>query len=102
MSKTPKLCKQGKLAYVRIHGRKIYLGTHGTAETQREYHRVIAEFHAHASAPPKDKNSITLDELCLRFLEDKKIKVSSTQWDNYKNLVEIVLTITIKSLQSNF
>jgi integrase len=92
MSKTPKLCKQGNLAYVRIHGRKVYLGIYGTAEAQREYHRVIAEFHAHAAAPPRNKDSITLDEICLRFLEDKKTKVSTTQWDNYKNLVEILLT----------
>ena len=58
MSKTPKLCKQGNLAYVRVHGRKIYLGTHGTPEAQREYHRVIAEFHANASVPPKDKKDV--------------------------------------------
>ena len=60
MSKTPKLCKQGNLAYVRIRGRKIYLGIHSTPEAQREYHRVIAEYHANASAPPRDKKSITL------------------------------------------
>ena len=92
MSKTPKLCKQGNSAYVRIHGRKIYLGIHGTPEAKREYHRVIAEYHANASAPPKDKKSITLDELCLRFLEDKKDKISAKQWGNYKSLIEILLS----------
>ena len=92
MSKTPKLCKQGNLAYVRIHGRKTYLGIHGTAEAQREYHRVVAEYHANASAPPRDKKGITLDELCLRFLEDKKDKISAKQWGNYKSLIEILLS----------
>jgi len=87
MSKTPKLCKQGNLAYVRIHGRKLYLGIHGTAEAQREYHRVIAEYHANASEPPKDAKSVTLDELCLRFLEDRKNKITPSQWDIYRNLM---------------
>ena len=76
MSKTPKLCKQGNLAYVRIHGRKVYLGAHGTAEAQREYHRVIAEYHANASAQPRDKRHFTIDELAdeigLRHDEFKK------------------------------
>ena len=92
MSKTPRLCKQGNLAYVRVHGRKIYLGTYGTAKAQREYHRVIAEFHANASAPPRDKSSITLDELCLRFLEDRKSNITAKQLEHYKSLVEIMLS----------
>ena len=93
MSKAPKLCKQGNLAYVRIHGRKIYLGTHGTAEAQREYHRVIAEYHANASAPPKDKKSITLDELCLRFLEYKKDSLVAKHLDHYKSVVAVLTQI---------
>ena len=92
MSKTPKLCKQGNLAYVRVHGRKIYLGTHGTPEAQREYHRVIAEFHANASVPPKDKKSVTLDELCLRFLEDKKGCLATKHLEHYKSLVGTLLS----------
>jgi integrase len=93
MSKTPKLCKQGNLAYVRIHGQKIYLGTHGTPEARREYHRVIAEYHANASAPPKNSRHIlTIDELCLRFLEDRKVDLAPKQLEHYKSLIEIILS----------
>ena len=92
MSKTPKLCKQGNLAYVRVHGRKIYLGTHGTPEVQREYNRVIAEYYANASAPPKTSHTLTIDELCLRFLEDRKTDLAPKQLEHYKSLIEIILS----------
>ena len=42
----PKYClhKPSGRAYVRIRGKVVYIGAYGSAESQQEYGRLIAEF----------------------------------------------------------
>ncbi len=53
--KAPKYClhKPSGRAYLRVRGRVVYCGEHGTAESLKEYGRLIADLAANPSAPAK-------------------------------------------------
>ncbi|GHT28569.1 hypothetical protein FACS18942_09090 [Planctomycetales bacterium] len=79
-STLPKHCVAAatKQSFVRISGQKIYTGkldaTHKISpEAEKEYRRIISEYLAGQLRSPK-QGGITLDELVLRFLNDKKKK----------------------------
>ncbi|MCZ6792626.1 MAG: hypothetical protein O7J95_03320, partial [Planctomycetota bacterium] len=46
-------------AFVDIDGRRIHLGEYGTAESWKEYHRVIAEWAANGRRLPVDLEELT-------------------------------------------
>ena len=70
----PKYCKVkiGKKKYAAVyhHGKTIYLGAYGSPESKVAYTRFVAEYKA-GDAPylPEDKESVTVKELVLSFLE---------------------------------
>jgi len=74
-----RLHKPTGLGVVRLNGRDIYLGRHGTPESQAEYRRVIAEWLAAGSlatprAEPTDPvaDGLTVNELVLAYLRFAK------------------------------
>ena len=70
--------KPSGLASVRIDGRDIYLGPHGTPESRAEYKRVIAEWLANHKAEPSSLNgngqaaTRVVDELIAAYLDFAK------------------------------
>lgn len=70
--------KPSGLASVRIEGRDIYLGPHGTPESRAEYKRVIAEWLANYKADPGKLNgngqatNLVVDELIAAYLDFAK------------------------------
>jgi hypothetical protein len=68
-----RLHKAWGLAVVRLNGKDIYLGKHGSPESKTEYRRVIAEWLAageasHPSAPPGKSSTRSVNELMLSYL----------------------------------
>lgn len=69
-----RLHKPTGLGVVRLNGRDIYLGKHGTPESTAEYRRVIGEWLAANKTAPAASNAarqsaITINELVLAYLE---------------------------------
>lgn len=70
--------KPSGLASVRLAGRDVYLGLHGTPQSRENYKRVIAEWLAnHKAAPPRTASSepapaCVIDELVLAYLDFAK------------------------------
>ena len=71
----PKYCFHAPTgqAYVRIRGRTIYLGKHGTAASREAYGKAIAEFSASRSkaaiANRVSATDLTIVELCSAYLD---------------------------------
>ncbi len=69
----PKYClhKPSGKAYVRIHGKVIYTGDYGTAESKAEYGRLISELAASNGAAVSDAptSALTIVELCATYLD---------------------------------
>lgn len=66
-----RLHKPSGLGVVRLNGKDIYLGRHGTPESQAEYRRVIAEWLASPALTTdmhNPKERITVNELVLAYL----------------------------------
>jgi hypothetical protein len=69
-------------AFTVIDGQRIYLGTYGSPEAEKEYRRVVAEWNTGIITPKQTQTAnITVAELVLRFLKERKQKVSAIQWD---------------------
>lgn len=74
-SKVPSYChhKASGQAVVRISGRDVYLGPHGSAESHERYERAIAEWRS-AHKPPSlaladhPSGPLSINELLLRYL----------------------------------
>jgi integrase len=72
-ARIPKYCLHSPTgqAYVRIRGRTIYLGKHGTAASREAYGRAVAEYAASSSkamiASPVLANDVTVVELCSSY-----------------------------------
>ena len=61
--------KPSGLAVVTVGGRDIYLGKWNTAESRREYNRVVAEWTAHGGmAPTQQATDLTVVELLAAFM----------------------------------
>jgi len=68
-SLVPKYClhRPSGRAYVRLFGKVVYCGQYGTAESKREYGRLIAE-HAVSPLPrPSTPGEITVTEVCAAY-----------------------------------
>ena len=57
---------------VTLEGRDIYLGVYGTAKSQAEYQRVIAEWLANGRRLPVDSTGLLVGELIHEFQEEKR------------------------------
>ncbi len=73
-----RLHKTSGRAVVRLNGRDIYLGVHGTPESRAKYERVIAEWLAHNRQlpdevqPRRNPCSLILSQLLLSYLQHAK------------------------------
>ncbi len=67
--RTPKLRhhRGSGQGFVELSGRRIYLGVYGREETERKYHRLIAEFLAAGRTLPAAPDQIMVLELLARF-----------------------------------
>ena len=72
-SSPPKMGNNGGTAFVRINGKRIYLGKFGSPEAKQNYARCVAEWAtANAGAPGQPTpaiGSITVDSLAIAFLD---------------------------------
>ena len=68
----PKMGNNGGTAFVRINGKRIYLGKFGSPEAKQNYARCVAEW-AITNADPSQSTpvigSITVDSLAIAFLD---------------------------------
>lgn len=86
--------KPSGLASVRIEGRDIYLGPHGTPESRAEYKRVIAEWLANHHPEPNGSNGRAhathrvVDELIAAYLDFAKTYYvkNGTLTGEYRNI----------------
>jgi integrase len=67
------LHKRSGQARVKLHGRYVYLGPHGSPESLAEYARICAELKAHTTTEPSPpaagpRSGVTVNELLLGFL----------------------------------
>lgn len=53
--------------FVELDGRRIYIGVFGRTETERKYHRLVAEFLANGRHLPVAREHLTIVELISRF-----------------------------------
>ena len=65
----PKYCRHrpSGRAYVRIHGKVIYVGRYGSDESKQEYGRLIAELAASPPVLPQFGEKITITELVAAY-----------------------------------
>ncbi|MGE0760674.1 MAG: tyrosine-type recombinase/integrase [Pirellulaceae bacterium] len=72
LHRAPKLRrhKERNLAFVTLNGRKVYLGKWGSAESKREYARVLGEWQAgaHAAPPGGPVGDLSVAELLAAFM----------------------------------
>lgn len=54
-------------AFVRLGGRKVFLGRYGSPESREKYHRTVAEWLAGGGEPLVDNRELTVVELILRY-----------------------------------
>jgi integrase len=60
------------LALVTINGRDIYLGKYGSAESQQEYRRLVAEYLQNAATPATTQADVTVAEVMAAYLKFAK------------------------------
>jgi hypothetical protein len=67
----PRYClhKGSGQAYVKLSGKRHYLGVHGTPASHREYARLIGEWQAGQTTAPKQ---ITIGQLAMLYLQHAK------------------------------
>jgi len=67
----PKYCrhKSSNRAFVRIGGKTYYLGKYGSAASQQEYDRIIAEYVANGRQDFKEASDILIENLIVKFLD---------------------------------
>jgi hypothetical protein len=65
------LHKPSGRAYVRIHGKVVYVGDHGTAESKQEYGRLVAELAASSGCTVSTVpiSGLTVVELVAAYLD---------------------------------
>ncbi|MBK8269384.1 MAG: site-specific integrase [Planctomycetes bacterium] len=94
--------KPSGLASVRLDGRDIYLGRHGTSESRSEYQRVIAEWLSNRTAEPGAAKSKTapseriVDELSAAYLDFAKTYYvkNSALTGEYRNIGDAMRPLT--------
>jgi integrase len=91
----PKYCchKPSGRAYVRIDGKMLYLGKHGSQASRREYDRIIAEFLASGRQGYKSPDGLIIENLILRYLDciDER---------QYRNITKVRVANVLSRLQN--
>jgi integrase len=65
----PQYClhKPSGRAYVRIHGKVVYVGEYGSADSKQEYGLLIAELAVTPIPLPREGSQITVTEVCAAY-----------------------------------
>ncbi|MDR3198668.1 MAG: site-specific integrase [Planctomycetaceae bacterium] len=88
----PKMGNNGGTAFVRIDGKRIYLGKFGSTEAAQNYARYVAEWStAPTSVVPVGK--CTVDTLAVAFLDYAKENYCPPDYSNYKSALRILLGV---------
>jgi integrase len=86
----------GGTAFVRINGKRIYLGKYGSPEAKQNYARCVAEWATTNTAEPGQPNpaigSITVDSLSIAFLDHIQ-KNGFTHYHGCRSAVKILLQL---------
>ena len=80
-------------AFTVIDGQRVHLGVYGTPEAKKEYHRVVAKWNTGIIAPKQTSTDITVAELVLRFLKERKEKASHTQWNHECRVGNVLVSL---------
>jgi len=81
-------------AFTVIDGRRIHLGIYGTPEAEKEYRRAIAEWNTGIITPKQfNTANVTVAELVLRFLKERKEKASPIQWDKEHRISTVIVSL---------
>jgi len=92
-STPPKLGNNGGTAFIRIDGKRIYLGKYGSDEAKKNYARRIAELAiAHNVTKQADHtiNNITVDSLSIAFL-DYAMKSNNAHYHSFRSATRVLL-----------
>ena len=68
----PKMGNNGGTAFVRINGKRVYLGKFGSAEANQNYARCVAEWAINGTSPEQSVQpigTITVNSLAIAFLD---------------------------------
>ncbi len=98
---------------VRLNGRNIYLGTHGTPESKERYRQVIAEWLANnrqlalRREQAESTNWTSVSELVLAYLEHAKTYYSKNgtptgEYDNFRDAVRQLARLYDRKLVTDF
>ena len=94
----PKYCKVkiGKKKYAAVYhqGKTIYLGAYGSPESKVAYTRFVAEYKA-GVAPyfPEDKETVTVKELVLSFLEHVQGTITPQSFGHNRSAIRALLEL---------
>jgi integrase len=90
----PKYSKAGKHAVVYYLGRRIYLGLHGSPESKVAYARFVAENRIETDIYlPKGKESVTVKDLVLSFLDHVKGTIALQNYGRHRTVVKELLKL---------
>jgi hypothetical protein len=91
-SAPPKMGNNGGTVFVRINGKRIYLGKYGSSEAAQNYARHIAEWSmSPISALPIGK--CTVDTLVVAFGDYSKENCGAADYTNRKIALQILLSV---------
>jgi len=94
-STPPKMGNNGGTAFVRINGKRIYLGKYGSPEARQNYARCMAEWAIAADnpgQPPLVTGSISVDTLIIAFLDHAE-KNSPKHYYEYRIASKVLLQL---------
>jgi integrase len=85
----------GGTAFVRINGKRVYLGKFGTPEANQNYARCVAEWAVTCTAPgqpPPNIGTITVDSLTIAFLDHVQ-QNDHSHYHSFRSAVKILLQL---------
>ena len=91
--KSPKMGRNGDTAFVRINGKRVYLGPYGSPEAAQKYARLIAELAIAAIPMALPAGDETLDALAIAFLDYAKKECGQSDYGNYRTALRLLLEI---------
>ena len=91
--KPPKMGRNGDTAFVRINGKRLYLGPYGSPEAAQKYARIIAELAANAVPMARPAGEETLNTLSVAFLDYAKKECGQSDYGNYRTALRLLLEI---------
>ena len=103
-SKLPKMCRDRNQCFSWHNGKRVYHGKWGTPEANRNYSQFLQDLTQGSGALPENgkncppvQGNVTgntlVAELCSAFLQERREKVSPTQWDNERQVIAVLVSL---------